>query len=287
MKQMLRFEVFKRDGFTCRYCGKRPPETVLEVDHIIPRSKGGTDIIENLVTSCFECNRGKSNRMLHELTPEMQENAALLKEKNEQMKAFYKYQKDTEKIVEKAVNTLSNYWFELSAQQHTLSTTEKVGIKNFLKTFTIPEIKEAMEISTKIYDFHDRFKYFCGILVNKRLKKDNPELHDLIRYWNNKKGRKTYYKKEGLEILLKGRESSGHYAHGLEGSMEIIDVVFSKQRQSYYGTLVDYLNEEKYISNEVDEYWRRKDEEKQKQEWEELQKKNEVENPLLHQAINQ
>lgn len=54
-----RFEVFKRDGFICQYCGRRPPEVILEADHIVPKSKGGTDIIENLITACYECNRGK------------------------------------------------------------------------------------------------------------------------------------------------------------------------------------------------------------------------------------
>jgi len=56
-----RFEVFKRDQFTCRYCGRQSPEVVLEVDHITPVSRGGTDDAINLVTSCWECNRGKSD----------------------------------------------------------------------------------------------------------------------------------------------------------------------------------------------------------------------------------
>jgi hypothetical protein len=64
MKPGLRFEVFKRDDFVCRYCGRRSPAVILEVDHVIPRSGGGRDDLENLVTSCFECNRGKSARLL-------------------------------------------------------------------------------------------------------------------------------------------------------------------------------------------------------------------------------
>lgn len=38
-----RFDIFKRDGFTCQYCGKQPPGVVLHVDHITPVSKGGTN----------------------------------------------------------------------------------------------------------------------------------------------------------------------------------------------------------------------------------------------------
>lgn len=43
ISQTLRFEVFKRDLFTCQYCGKRAPDVVLEVDHIKPVSKGGSN----------------------------------------------------------------------------------------------------------------------------------------------------------------------------------------------------------------------------------------------------
>lgn len=56
----LRFEVFKRDDYTCRYCGRRSPEVVLEVDHIVPVSAGGSDDEMNLATSCWDCNRGKA-----------------------------------------------------------------------------------------------------------------------------------------------------------------------------------------------------------------------------------
>lgn len=59
--QKTRFEVFKRDGFTCQYCGRKSPEVILEADHIVPASKGGKEEMGNLITSCRDCNRGKSN----------------------------------------------------------------------------------------------------------------------------------------------------------------------------------------------------------------------------------
>lgn len=62
----VRFEVFKRDRFTCSYCGRTPPEILLEVDHVIPRAAGGSDDFDNLLTSCRDCNRGKSARLLAE-----------------------------------------------------------------------------------------------------------------------------------------------------------------------------------------------------------------------------
>lgn len=54
-----RFFVLKRDNFTCRMCGANGVGVKLEVDHIIPVAKGGSDALDNLHTLCFECNRGK------------------------------------------------------------------------------------------------------------------------------------------------------------------------------------------------------------------------------------
>jgi HNH endonuclease len=64
-----RFDIFRRDNFTCRYCGQRPPDVVLEVDHIHPISKGGTDEDFNLITACYDCNRGKKAKLLSEQAP--------------------------------------------------------------------------------------------------------------------------------------------------------------------------------------------------------------------------
>lgn len=60
----LRFEVFKRDRFTCQYCGRTPPDVLLHVDHIVPRAEGGPDDPENLRTACQDCNLGKAARPL-------------------------------------------------------------------------------------------------------------------------------------------------------------------------------------------------------------------------------
>ncbi len=59
-----RFDILERDHYTCRFCGRRAPETELEVDHLQPRSKGGLDVPENLATTCRDCNRGKGDRAI-------------------------------------------------------------------------------------------------------------------------------------------------------------------------------------------------------------------------------
>lgn len=61
----LRVEVFRRDGFRCAYCGATPP-ALLECDHIVPLSRGGSNDLDNLTTACRACNRAKGARRLQE-----------------------------------------------------------------------------------------------------------------------------------------------------------------------------------------------------------------------------
>lgn len=65
MSPSLRMEVLKRDGYRCRICGRSANDGArLEVDHIIPISKGGKTELSNLQTLCWDCNRGKGNQFM-------------------------------------------------------------------------------------------------------------------------------------------------------------------------------------------------------------------------------
>jgi hypothetical protein len=60
VSKRLRFEILRRDNHTCRYCGGAAPDVKLTVDHVIPETLGGTDLPDNLVAACADCNSGKS-----------------------------------------------------------------------------------------------------------------------------------------------------------------------------------------------------------------------------------
>jgi hypothetical protein len=55
----IRFAVLRRDSFTCRYCGRKAPAVALEVDHVVAYVEVCEHRMDNLVTACFDCNRGK------------------------------------------------------------------------------------------------------------------------------------------------------------------------------------------------------------------------------------
>jgi len=57
-----RRNLFKRDRYTCMYCGKQPGPEELTIDHVTPKSRGGISTWENCVLACIECNKRKANR---------------------------------------------------------------------------------------------------------------------------------------------------------------------------------------------------------------------------------
>ena len=69
MTSKLRQQIKERDKFTCKYCGNSTsaePNLLLEIAHIVPVSKGGCTVEDNLQTLCWKCNRQKSNKIIPE-----------------------------------------------------------------------------------------------------------------------------------------------------------------------------------------------------------------------------
>lgn len=163
----LRFEVFKRDSFKCQYCGKTPPEVTLEVDHIKPKSKKGTDDINNLITACFDCNRGKKHIELTKLPNTLLENAEILKEKELQYKEYQKLIDKINKRIDSEIQKV-NEAYNLYFPNYVLTEKFKTNtVKKFIKTLGINEVLEAMNSACyKIKDSDGSIKYFCGICWN-------------------------------------------------------------------------------------------------------------------------
>ena len=61
-----RRNIFERDGNLCQYCGRHFERGELTLDHVTPRSRGGTSTWENIVLACLDCNIRKSDRLPQE-----------------------------------------------------------------------------------------------------------------------------------------------------------------------------------------------------------------------------
>lgn len=166
ISKKTRFDVFKRDIFTCQYCGAHPPVVVLEVDHIHPVSSGGSNEIDNLVTACFDCNRGKSDKQLTDVPESLQKKAEQVLEKEAQIRG-YKAAMDAKRIRLEDETLMVCEIYEKFNVGYTLSDRSIVTVRNFVERLGVHDVCEAMEKAFMRARKNQEFKYFCGICWNK------------------------------------------------------------------------------------------------------------------------
>lgn len=167
ISKKLRFEIFKRDLFTCQYCGNNPPKVILEIDHIIPVSKNGTTEIDNLITSCFDCNRGKGDRELISLPQSTEEKTGILQEKEEQYLEYKKAQLKIQKRIIREVNKIDKIYTSYHPEYCLNDRFKHGSLRNFITQLGVVKVEKAMrDACGRIYDSSKAIKYFCGICWN-------------------------------------------------------------------------------------------------------------------------
>jgi hypothetical protein len=167
ISKKMRFEIFKRDNFTCQYCSAKPPNIPLEIDHILPVSKGGDNSKDNLITSCFDCNRGKSSNELNTVIPTLIEKTEKIKLAQKQYLQYKSLQKKQAKIINQEISEIENIFKEVFSE-YSFQPNFILQVKVFIENIGFYEVKEAMEIAClKISDPNNALKYFCGIYWNK------------------------------------------------------------------------------------------------------------------------
>lgn len=172
----LRFEIFKRDGFRCRYCGATPLQSALQVDHVVPVVDGGADDPANLLTACQPCNIGKGSRRLEACKLEQPTDVEILRDQIEQIKEYlrvqneldsviYEHVKELEKIWEREIGPLSDKMFRrfrLLVTQEPMDLLVDV-VRIVGSAATSPARPGAPFIPSRALD---QQKYFYGVLRN-------------------------------------------------------------------------------------------------------------------------
>jgi HNH endonuclease len=168
ISKKTRFDVFKRDGFQCAYCGAHPSETVLlEVDHIHPVAEGGTNDMDNLVTACWDCNRGKGAGLLSSVPQSLEEKAAVTLEREAQIRAYYEVLELKKERKDAEIWMVSELFMQRFGDED-IHRSRFASIRTFLEYLNVYEVIEAMEIACdKKYSKGAAFSYFCGICWNK------------------------------------------------------------------------------------------------------------------------
>lgn len=162
----VRFEVFKRDKFTCQYCGAQPPTVILHVDHILAVANGGTNDADNLTTACQACNLGKSATPLHVVPQSLADTAQAASEAADQLAAHAAMIREAREEFDAAcweiADTLqpgaSDGW----------SRDKFGGVAGFVKRIGYAATLDAALIaSDRFGPGNQRFRYFCGICWNR------------------------------------------------------------------------------------------------------------------------
>lgn len=159
ISKKLRFEVLKRDAFTCQYCGKQPPDTVLHLDHIKPVSKGGKNTLLNLVTSCIDCNLGKSATELSDdsAVKRQQKQLTDLAEKKAQIQMMIEWRESLLQadnlLTDSAVKLINSYM-----KTHTLNNIGVSSVKKSIKKKGYQAVIDAVEACYCNSVDHDDFR---------------------------------------------------------------------------------------------------------------------------------
>ena len=191
ISKKVRFEVFKRDGFKCQYCGESSPDVILEVDHIDPFSKGGADEMVNYISACRSCNSGKSDRKLDDNTILAKQRAQLveLNDRREQLEMMLTWRSELKKIDEIQVANAAQAWNDAAIGWH-LNESGLNGLRALLKKNSLIDILDAIEIARRSYirideetghatqeSVNKAWSKVAGIVVMRNLPEVDRELH--------------------------------------------------------------------------------------------------------------
>jgi hypothetical protein len=188
MSQKIRFEVFKRDSFTCQYCGAKAPDVVLHVDHIEPVAEGGTNNVLNLVTACNDCNSGKGVVRLSDdsAIEKSRKQAELLQERREQIEmiaAWYREVSTQEDLISATASEfIPSGTIGLTPNEHGIAL-----LKKWAKKYGLAGVIESTRIAFEQY-FHDTeetwekaFTMIPRIAHIQNIRKKDPSLAEAYR----------------------------------------------------------------------------------------------------------
>ena len=199
LSQKIRFEVFKRDSFTCAYCGRKAPDVVLQVDHIVPVAQGGTNDILNLVTSCVECNQGKSDRRLSDqsVVEKQRREMELRQERLEQIRMMGEWQRSLVTVEDAAIEEIEKLLNILHAG--CLDYGERKVVCKLIKRFGLAAVLEGIRIGMAQYDDQtETIEKLGGICFNNASPENNVRSKIIYKV----KKHSTYVNIKALAILL-------------------------------------------------------------------------------------
>lgn len=222
ISKKTRFEVFKRDSFTCQYCGRSAPEVILHLEHINPVAGGGDNDVMNLITSCEPCNQGKGARALDDNSIIAKQKAQLdeLNARREQLEMMVQWREALRSLDDETVNKLEELFSHLTGR--VFSESGRAKVKSWLRRYSFAELYEAMEASAQTYwkDPEDEeeqsaqagkvFEYTTRIIAAQKRNADKPWMKDLFYVRAIVRNRHYCNERVAIELIERAFELGAH-----------------------------------------------------------------------------
>ena len=238
LTKKTRFEVFKRDNFTCQYCGRKSPDVILEIDHIKPVKNGGDNLLINLITSCFECNRGKGYRTLKDnsVVEKQRQQIEELNLRRQQLEMMLEWRdeliKNKDIEYKKGISYFNDLW-----DTHILTENAEKELKKFINKYGLIKVLDSIDIAFKKYvrdkndedkNFNDVFNKLGGILYLS----SKPKHIQKISYIKGIVRNKYYINEKTASIEL-----NNFYELGYD-----LDDLIDKLKNDYFSHWTNFIN---------------------------------------------
>jgi hypothetical protein len=217
MPKRLRFDVFKRDQFTCQYCGLKAPEVVLQIDHITPVALGGGNDILNLCTACTACNAGKSDKPLsaNATIDARRKQLEELEERRQQLEMMHEWHLSLIDIDHQQVKMAEDLWFKcLDKPGRELTADACAHLRKVIRKYGFDATCEALRIAANPSQNGDKrpsemFWKVGSIIVTKQRCSQDPDLKRLYYIRAIVRNRCPYVDDRQCMILLGQARTAG------------------------------------------------------------------------------
>jgi len=242
VSKKTRFEIFKRDSFTCQYCGKKAPDIVLHLDHITPVSMGGKNNLLNYVTSCVECNTGKGATMLSDSSSveKARRQTEFLQQRREQIEMMRDWQLSLVDEENVAVESVNDLFKKLTDGDFIISDAYKTStIGPLIKKYGLFEVMEALRSGSSSYGDPGKALNKLGGICYCR---NNKEAEQRVFILNIMNRRFYNFKRwEAADILKQGHSLGGdEFYKQAKELTNFVSGTWHQVKDSFYSLLDDF-----------------------------------------------
>lgn len=187
ISKTLRFEVFKRDKFTCQYCGAIGGQVLLHCDHVVPVAEGGETTLLNLITACAACNLGKGARPLSDDSALSKQHRQLadLEERRQQLEMMRQWREDLAQHQVDQIDIVADAF--LARSKFRPNDHGNISVRRWLRKYGLHELLAAIDETFDLYytgdteqQWEEMFKRIPRTLAMRQQEKTDPHIRKLL-----------------------------------------------------------------------------------------------------------